>query len=625
MKLKFLLIWFFVFLFIISFLAQDGLVIKASPAGFANDLFVGVDIAYYNMTEFKAEVDEISAYTNLVVIGTSGISYNTTLLNETCQYVYDKGLSFIIYAEYIRLNQTQWYQNAVTTWGDRFLGIYSGADEYGGKQVDLNAYRAVWEADDYTDAANQFVANLTGTLKRVTRNFNDTSAFPLFISDYALYWFDYKAGVNTVFAEFGWNYSRQLNIALCRGAATVQNRDWGVMMVWRYTHPPYLESGPELYQDLITAYDSGAKYILTFDSNVDYTHGTLKAEHLNALKQFWQYAQSNPRKTNPIGERVACVLPKDYAYGFRGPNDKIWGLWEADSDPLSYNMSISVNGFLEVYGDRLDIIYDDGLTPGNTYGYSQLLPWDIYVPKPQPSPSSSLSPSPIPSSSPSPSSSTLPSPDPTQLQTPSPTSSPNETSLTLSSPPPSLSPTELPSSTPEHQNESSFPTLAVCTVGVFAGIALFAVGAVNSAGKQPEKVVKPMKLTFQGTWIKAALARVHLMGQCEVCSSNVWRSKYTGVLETDWSTDYSGKVTGTLALEGEKGESLFVNVTGTQLTDGSHRSLQLSGSYEVNGGTGRFLGATGHGAMSAQLRIGPDNQRGTLTDGLMVGNIVLRL
>ena len=118
---------------------------------------------------------------------------------------------------------------------------------------------------------------------------------------------------------------RQLNVALCRGAATVQNKDWGVMIAWTYTQPPYIESGQELYQDLISAYDSGAKYILLFDSNKDYTHGILKAEHLEALKQFWQYAQSNPRKSYLIGERVACVLPKDYGYGFRGPNAKIWG------------------------------------------------------------------------------------------------------------------------------------------------------------------------------------------------------------------------------------------------------------------------------------------------------------
>jgi hypothetical protein len=119
----------------------------------------------------------------------------------------------------------------------------------------------------------------------------------------------------------------------------------------------------------------------------------LEEEHLDALKQFWQYVQDNPRKSAPIGDRVAYVLPKDYGYGFRGPNDKIWGLWEADS--LSYNLSVSISSLLQEYGTQLDIIYDDGLQPDNTYGYSKLIFWN--------SPSPSPSPSPIPSPSPSPS------------------------------------------------------------------------------------------------------------------------------------------------------------------------------------------------------------------------------
>ena len=124
MKLRFPIV-FFVFLLIFSFLAQNSFVTKASPTGYAKDLYVGVDIAYYNLTQFKAEVDEVSAYTNLIVIGADGITSNVTLLDETCQYVYDKGLSFIIYEETIPANETQWFLNATAKCGDYFLGIYS--------------------------------------------------------------------------------------------------------------------------------------------------------------------------------------------------------------------------------------------------------------------------------------------------------------------------------------------------------------------------------------------------------------------------------------------------------------------------------------------------------------------
>ena len=49
----------------------------------------------------------------------------------------------------------------------------------------------------------------------------------LFTADYALYWFTYQGGYDVILAEFGWNHSRPLNIALARGAATMQDKEWG--------------------------------------------------------------------------------------------------------------------------------------------------------------------------------------------------------------------------------------------------------------------------------------------------------------------------------------------------------------------------------------------------------------
>jgi len=191
------------------------------------------------------------------------------------------------------------------------------------------------------------------------------SDFHLFTADYALYWFDYEAGYDVVLGELGWNYSRQLNVALCRGAATIQNKEWGIMITWTYDNPPYIESGAKLYEDLKYAYENGAKYLIVFDSNKEYTQGILKQEHFEALQQFWEYAKANPRKTNQSANRVAYVLPKDFAYGFRGPNDKIWGLWEADA--FSFKVSENLSKMLEQYGSKLDIIYNDGLQLDNTY------------------------------------------------------------------------------------------------------------------------------------------------------------------------------------------------------------------------------------------------------------------
>jgi hypothetical protein len=337
-----------------------------------SDLFVGIDAAYEDMDEVKQLIDHVSSYTNVFVLGCTGITHSFTRLDEMCQYIYDRGMYFIIYSE--NRTNTEWLEEAQAKWGDKFLGFYA-YDELGGWQVDsYDPLRPVFEADNYTDAANQFEGNMNRILDWYTQSYTNSTKYPLFTSDYALYWFDYKGGYDTVFAQFGWNYSRQLNIALCRGAATMQGKDWGAIITWTYTEPPYLESSMELFNDLLLAYENGAKYIIVFNSNENYTHGVLEPDQLQALRVFWHYVQNNPRTRFPVNNRVAYVLPKDYAYGFRGPNDKIWGFWEADT--FSNQICQTLGNLIEEYGFRLDVIYDEGLENNSTCGYSKLIFWN---------------------------------------------------------------------------------------------------------------------------------------------------------------------------------------------------------------------------------------------------------
>lgn len=358
--------------------------------GVSPDVFVGVDAAYDNVEEIKRLVDEISSYANTIVIGSTGITHNFTKLNDVCQHVYNKGMYFMIYAHPINdpeelAVQRQWVLDAKPKWGDYFLGLYA-YDEPAGRQLDNATLKAVddyqWFADNWTDAANKYIKRMNLILNVSIQEQMGGLHLPLFTSDYALYWFDYKVGYDVVFAEFGWNYSRHINVALCRGAANIQNKDWGVMITWTYTEPPYLESGKELYDDLVLAYESGAKYILVFDTNKNYTHSTLQPEHLDALKRFWQYAIDNPRPRNPPSNRIAYVLPKDYGYGFRGPNDTIWGLWEATNYTDSFRISTEVGRLLDRYPNGLDIIYDDGLEANNSYGYGIIIFWNgtVWIP-----------------------------------------------------------------------------------------------------------------------------------------------------------------------------------------------------------------------------------------------------
>ena len=339
--------------------------------GNAPSVFVGIDVAYNNLVDMEKLVDQVSSYANLLIIGSTGITY-TSQLSDACQYIYDRGLYFILYTE--SAPPLQWLQNATNKWGTHFLGLYP-FDEIGGKQLDqYQDWVLVHQAANYSDAANQYENVLNQTvLGRIKRNYNSSTKVPLFTSDYALYWFDYKGGYNTIFAEFGWNYSRQLNVALCRGAAKSQNKTWGVMITYTYTNPPYIESAPDLYNDMILAYSNGAKYIAVFDSNPNWTQGILDQEHLTAIKQFWQYMNDNPRADSSIALYTAYVLPEDYAYGFRGPNDKIWGLWGADN--LTITIATQLYSLMQQYGTKLDVIYADGSVNYASH-YSELIFWN---------------------------------------------------------------------------------------------------------------------------------------------------------------------------------------------------------------------------------------------------------
>ena len=331
-----------------------------------DEFYFGVDVAYADLDKINALVDQVANYTNFFVIGSTGVTYNQNKLNQTISYLAGKELDYAVYTGSARrlysINETLALND------EGFVGLYYD-DEPGGRQLDLDA-ASVLSADNYSDAASQFLNNLTSRLNASFYQNNVFSYlvpldFRLITSDYALHWFDYKAGYDVVLAQVGWNYSRQVNFAQCRGAATIQDKEWGAIVAWTYTDPPYLGSGDELFDDLVLAYENGAKYIVVFDSDEDYTQSILGEEHLDAMKRFWQYTTDNPRPSNLLDGRVAFVLPKDWAYGFRGPDDKIWGLWETDE--LAFGISEDLGVLLDEHGSKLDVIYDDGLTLDNTY------------------------------------------------------------------------------------------------------------------------------------------------------------------------------------------------------------------------------------------------------------------
>jgi hypothetical protein len=341
------------------------------------DVYVGVDAAYADITDLKARIDQVKDYTNIFVLGSTGITHDETKLNEMCAYINAYGLSFATYTHTVEntslnFNQLAWTTQAKQQWDNEFLGLYC-YDEPRGYQIDNDPlFMIVKEANSPREAANLYVQRLHDYISEFIAL--DTM---IMTSDYTLYEYDYRAGYDLVFVEYAWNHSRPINTALCRGSATMHDKEWGVMLTYTYEHSPYLVSGPELYQDMVTAYENGAKYILIFDYAKDVetgrAYGILQKEHLAALKQFWKSVRSNSRPSNSVNDRVAYVLPPDFGYGFRSSDDLIWGIWK--NNTLSNQIWKDVNTYSQQYGQKFDIIYAD--TPNfDNWAYSKLIYWN---------------------------------------------------------------------------------------------------------------------------------------------------------------------------------------------------------------------------------------------------------
>ena len=362
-----------VLILIASFAASEWLNNGELPV----DFFVGVEFAYSgSLDDLKDLVDKVRGYTNLFVIGAIEITFNQTALNEAFDYIVNAGLHVIVLFTDSRkysFSIFDWMDDARERYTD-MLSIYR-FDEPGGNQLDFGDSWIVkaTEVADYSDAASLYVERWGAHIERYSPHTSE-----LLTADYGLYWFDYKAGYDTVLAEFGWNHSRKLHVALCRGAAKAQNRSWGAIVTWTYNGTPYIEPDSQLYDDLTLAFNAGAKYIVVFDYPKISPYGILTEAHFEALKNFWNYAHSNPQNFGIDQGEVAYVLPQSYGFGFRRSDDTIWGLFPPDE--LSGKIWHDSNKLVNVHGSRLDIVYD-GAEFLNAYRscYEKLIFWNETV------------------------------------------------------------------------------------------------------------------------------------------------------------------------------------------------------------------------------------------------------
>jgi hypothetical protein len=384
---------------------------KADP-----DVYVGVAFGGNTTEQAKKLIDEVKDYTNLFILaaGRNPISADQSKVEEICDYAVANDLSIIMsLGVKDAKNSTVWFwhqsnleailQNWTQRWGSKFLGIYYN-DEPGGIQLDGSwrpffertgdslgqiDHPALQDLEKIKQKMQAYLENGTDpTDYQMERDFFvqrillddggmqdlNASGTPIFTSDYGLFWWDYEGGYDTLFAELGWNCSVAEQIDLVKGAAHAQGKDWGTMLTWRYNQPPYLDSGDNLYSQMMTSYQAGAKYIALFNYPYNVTdYGALTSDHLNALQQFWRDITTKQTQVNATAE-VALVLPENFGWGLRNPTDTIWGFWK--TDPRTTQVATVTSKLLDQYGTGLDIIFEDPAYPISNMNYSKVYYWN---------------------------------------------------------------------------------------------------------------------------------------------------------------------------------------------------------------------------------------------------------
>lgn len=394
---------------------------------------VGVAFSGNTTAGAKLLIDRVKSYTNLFVLNSAGnpISRNQTAIEDICDYAASSGLKVIINLGFNssgRRFSRNWFwslnsldgikQRWTERWGDKFLGVYY-SDEPGGIQLDgdwsnyfswlaalsqnpanatvgvnlpsvyvdaIHSLSGIYDKiqaangsapEDYDEEADFFVNDVIrndpgfSSLKK--------SGFTTFTSDYGLYWFDYLGGYDVMLAQIGWNCSLAQQIGLVKGAARMQNREWGVIITWKYGSPPYLDTGDQIYNQMMTAYGAGSDYIVMFNYPIleGNDFGLMSDEHFLAMERFWDDAIEKKKVDGAEDASVTeavMVLPRNYGWGMRRPDDLIWGFWGPDEKSIP--IGTLMGKLIAKYGVTLEIIYEDPTHPIVEGKYKNIYYWN---------------------------------------------------------------------------------------------------------------------------------------------------------------------------------------------------------------------------------------------------------
>ncbi|MDR1992645.1 MAG: hypothetical protein LBQ98_03985 [Nitrososphaerota archaeon] len=371
-----------------------------------NNTYFGIAYCGNTTEQAKILIDKTKTYTNLFILnaGQNCLCTNQTAVMEILDYATNANLNIIVNLG--SHNYRTWQQRlqiltqVKDTYGDKFLGVYYD-DEPAGMLMD-------WDWIREFEINGHLYGSFTAQIQNKLQNAKETNTYPdnydlesqwlqrilesnpghknlktqnitTLTSDYTLYWFDYLGGYDVMLAQLGWNNSITQHLSLIRGAATLQNRDWGTIITWKYTQPPYIDSADNIYEQLVASYDAGAKYITIFNWPYDSPnpYAILTEEHFEAMERFWTqvFTQRDPRA--PQAQAV-LILPHNYGAALRVNNEKIWGIWEPDDKtPLIHETMAKL---LDEYGLYLDIVYEDNAYP--IKDYSKIYYWNQTITQP---------------------------------------------------------------------------------------------------------------------------------------------------------------------------------------------------------------------------------------------------
>ncbi len=72
--------------------------------------------------------------------------------------------------------------------------------------------------------------------------------------------------------------------------------------------------------------------------------------------------------------KAALVLPKNFGWGLRSPDDNVWGFWLTDNRTNQVAVVTAMCKYY--YGVNLDIVYEDSDYPLTNVAYQKVYYWN---------------------------------------------------------------------------------------------------------------------------------------------------------------------------------------------------------------------------------------------------------